>query len=199
MKNIITQSLEKSYTYQQYRSFVTKALENNPEILELEEGYLPYAELNETRLNRLDKTITVASSVEVKLQQLKGQYIWLVISESWCGDAAQILPILHKMSEVTPAVDLVVVFRDQNEELMEEFLTNGGKAIPKVIVLDKATLEVLADWGPRPVGAQKTVDDYKAANGQFDDEGIVALQKWYAKDKGIAVQREIEQLMSQLD
>ncbi len=198
MKNIITQSLEKSYTYQQYRSFVTTALENNPEILELEEGYLPYAELNETRLNRLDKTITIAASVAAKLQQLKGQYIWLVISESWCGDAAQILPILHKMSETTPAVDLVVVFRDQNNELMEEFLTNGGKAIPKVLVLNKGTLEVLADWGPRPDGAQKAVDDYKAANGQFDDQGIVELQKWYAKDKGVAVQKEMEQLMSEL-
>ncbi len=195
MKNIITQSLEKSYTYKQYRSFVTNALLNNPEILELEEGYLSYAELNEARLNRLDKTMVITDQVQTKLQQLKGAYIWLVISESWCGDAAQILPVLNKMAEVSTAIDLVVVFRDQNNELMEEFLTNGGKAIPKLIVLDKNTLEVLADWGPRPDGAQKAVVDYKAEFGQFDEQGIVVLQKWYAKDKGLAIQNEVMEMM----
>lgn len=198
MKNIITQSLEKSYTYQQYRSFVTSALENNPEILELQEGYLSYAELNEARMNRLDKTIVIEDQVKAKLQQLKGQYIWLVLSESWCGDAAQALPVLNKMAEVSPAIDLVVVFRDQNNELMEEFLTNGGKAIPKLIVVDKETLEVLADWGPRPAGAQQMVVDYKAEKGQFDEEGIVELQKWYAKDKGISIQTEVQELMSEI-
>lgn len=198
MKNIITQSLEKSYTYPEYRSFVTTALKNNPQILELQEDYLPYAELNEARLHRLDKTITIDQSVETKLQHLKGSYLWLVISESWCGDAAQALPVLYKMAEVAPAVELLVVFRDQNNALMEAFLTNGGKAIPKLIVLNKETLAVLADWGPRPLGAQQTVNDYKANHGQFDDQGMVALQKWYAKDKGMAIQMEIDALMSKL-
>ncbi|WP_430614037.1 thioredoxin family protein [Flavobacterium sp. JP2137] len=198
MKNIITQSLEKSYTYQQYRTFVTTALETDPSILELQEDYLPYAELNEVRMNRLDKTVTIDTEIQAKLQQLKGAYIWLVLSESWCGDAAQVLPVVNKMAEATKQVDLVVVFRDQNNDLMEEFLTNGGKAIPKLIVLDKNTLEVLGDWGPRPFGAQKTVDDYKAEHGQFDDQGIVVLQKWYAKDKGQSVQREVLELMNGL-
>lgn len=111
---------------------------------------LHYSKLNETRMNRLEKTIVVSAEIEERLKLLKKQYIWLVISEGWCGDAAQLLPVMHKMEVLTDHIDFKIVFRDENEALMNKFLTNGGKSIPKLIVLDKETLDVLADWGPRP-------------------------------------------------
>ena len=199
MKNIITSSLEKSLTYAAYRSFVTDALTNNLDALAINSDYLPYAQLNETRLKRLDKTMKVDETMAQQLKQLKNNYLWLVISESWCGDAAQCLPVMDKLVEVTEAIDLKVVFRDQNLELMDLFLTNGGRSIPKLLILDRDTLEVLADWGPRPAGAQQFIIDYKAAHGSIDEEGKTGLQLWYTKDKGQEIKTELLNLMIGLD
>lgn len=199
MKNIITSSLKKSLTYAAYRSFVTEALTNNPDALAINSDYLPYAQLNETRLKRLDKTMKVAEPMTQQLKQLKKNYLWVVISESWCGDAAQSLPVMDKLAEATEAIELKVVFRDQNLELMDLFLTNGGRSIPKLLILDRDSLEVLADWGPRPEGAQQFITDYKAAHGSIDEEGKTGLQLWYTKDKGEEIKSEIMRIMLDLD
>jgi hypothetical protein len=122
----------------------------------------------------------------------------LVLSEGWCGDAAQILPVIHKMAEVAENVEIKIALRDDNDALMQHFLTNGGKAIPKLIVLDAATSEVLADWGPRPAGAKQLILDYKAAHGVVDEPAKIALQKWYLHDKGISTQNEIVEMHEQV-
>lgn len=199
MTNIDSKTLGNSYTYAEFRSYVTNALANNPAELNLSEEYIPYAELNETRLKRLDKTMKVEEDVKQKLQQLKGEYLWLVISESWCGDAAQIVPVLNKMAEECNNIELKLVFRDQNLELMDAFLTNGGRAIPKLIIAKKDTKEIIGHWGPRPVLAQKVVTDYKEAHGVVDENGKTELQMWYTKDKGHEVQKEVIALMTSFE
>jgi hypothetical protein len=78
--------------------------------------------------------------------------------------------------------------------LMNDFLTNGGKAIPKLIILDDNE-NVVADFGPRPEPARKLIADYKEANGVVDEPIKVELQKWYLQDKGITTQKEIMQIM----
>jgi len=145
-------------------------------------------------MHRLDKTIEVTPEVKAKLQNLDKKYIWLVLSEGWCGDAAQIVPVIHKMAEVTDKVELKIALRDDNDALMQHFLTNGGKAIPKLILLDAETLEVVADWGPRPHDAKQLILDYKAAHGIVDETAKIELQKWYLHDKGISIQNEIVEL-----
>ena len=84
-----------------------------------------------------------------------------------------------------------VLLRDENEELMNQFLTNGGKAIPKLIIIEEETLEVLDHWGPRPEGASKLISDYKATHGIVDEIAKTELQKWYLQDKGFSTQKEI--------
>ncbi|MCC9042639.1 thioredoxin family protein [Myroides sp. M-43] len=196
MINIDPKYIEKSLSYNEFRHYVTEALATDKSILNLEDDYLAYAELNEARLHRLDKTMKVEEEVIAKLAGLKKKYTWIVISESWCGDAAQIVPILNKMAESTDNIELRIVFRDQNLELMDAFLTNGGRAIPKLIIVEQDTLKVLGDWGPRPILAQKVVTDYKATHGVVDEAGKVALQMWYTKDKGHEVQKEVIELMT---
>ncbi|MTG96863.1 MULTISPECIES: thioredoxin family protein [Myroides] len=198
MIQIDLKTLDKSFTYSEFRTFVSEALANNIAALEIDESYLSYAQLNETRLNRLDKTLKVGEEAAAYLQQLKKDYLWLVISESWCGDAAQIVPMINKMAESSDRIDLKLVFRDKNLDLMDQFLTNGGRAIPKLIIVDKETMQVVADWGPRPVLAQKLVEDYKAAHGTVDEQGKIELQKWYTKDKGKEVESEIIALMKSI-
>ena len=192
--------MKDSFTYQEYRNFVTNlAKENKTTGHEQREDLIHYTQLNEARLHRLDKTIQVVDEVKTVLQHLSKDYIWLVISESWCGDAAQILPVINKMAESrnlgTKKIDLRIVLRDDNDDLMNLFLTNGTKSIPKLIILDKSTLEVLADFGPRPKGAVQLILDYKKEHGIVDESAKTDLQMWYLHDKGISTQKEIVALL----
>ena len=195
MINTIKQALENSFSYSEYRNEVTSLITEGKSTGHTQtEDLLKYSELNETRMNRLEKTIQILDGVQHKLQNLDKKYIWLVLSEGWCGDAAQIVPIIHKMAETSDKIDLRIALRDDNDALMQQFLTNGGKAIPKLIVLDSATLEVVFDWGPRPQGAKQLILDYKAAHGVVDETAKIELQKWYLHDKGISIQNEIVEM-----
>lgn len=196
MNSIIEKSLKVSFSYQEYRDFVTDlAKEDKTTGHEQREDLIHYTQLNEARLHRLDKTIQVVDEVKTVLQNLSKEYTWLVISESWCGDAAQILPVINKMAEVSENIDLRIVLRDDNEDLMNLFLTNGTKSIPKLIIIDKATNEVINDFGPRPKGAKQLILDYKAAHGVVDETAKIELQKWYLQDKGVSTQKEIMELL----
>ena len=195
MINTIKQALENSFSYADYRKKVTNLIaEGKSTGHEQSDDLLHYSELNEARMNRLEKTIVVVDEVKTKLENLDKKYIWLVLAEGWCGDAAQILPVIHKMAETTNKVELKIALRDDNDALMQHFLTNGGKAIPKLIVLDAETLEVVLDWGPRPHGAKQLILDYKAAHGVVDEPAKIELQKWYLHDKGISIQNEIVEM-----
>ena len=197
MKDIILNSLTKSYTYENYRTKLKNLLaEGKSSGDEQSEDLLHYSELNETRMNRLDKTIKITPETQQFLSALNTDYIWLVLSEGWCGDAAQLLPIMNKMAQLSEHIDLKVAFRDENPELMNLFLTNGGKAIPKLIIIEKETMEVIADWGPRPTEAIKLIVDYKAKHGVVDEVVKAELQMWYLHDKGVSTQNEIVALLT---
>lgn len=189
-QNIIS-SLAKGISYEKYREEISSLLkEGKVTGNEQSEDLLKYSELNEARMNRLEKTIVVFPNVEEKLKKLTQSYTWLVIAEGWCGDAAQIVPIISKMANVTDKIDLKIVFRDENEPLMQDFLTNGARAIPVVIILDN-NKNYIAHWGPRPTDAKQLILDYKKQNGVVDEPAKIALQKWYLNDKGKQIQEEI--------
>src|SRR6187455_367684 len=130
MKNSVAKALFNSFTYSDYKKIISELLfEGKSTGKEQSEDLLQYSTLNEIRLKRLDKTITVSEEISCQLKEFEKEYIWLVISEGWCGDAAQILPILNKMALETDKIDLRIVFRDLNNDLMNHFLTNGARAI----------------------------------------------------------------------
>ncbi len=196
MDAIIKNSLAQSYSYEEYRDLVSSLVKQGKTTgHDQSEAMIHYTELNEARLHRLDKTIQVTDEVASFLKSNKRPYIWLVISEGWCGDAAQILPIINKMALVNSTIDLRIVLRDDNDELMNQFLTNGTKSIPKLIIIDKETGTVLNHFGPRPAGAKQLILDYKAQHGVVDETAKIELQKWYLADKGVTTQNEIIALM----
>jgi thiol-disulfide isomerase/thioredoxin len=197
MKTYIAQALFKSYSYPEYRKLMSDLLiEGKSTAVEQTEERTHYSELNETRMHRLDKTIKITEENATVLKNLSKSYLWLVLTESWCGDAAQILPILNKMAlESNKKIELKLALRDENEELMNHFLTNKGKAIPKLIILDKATGNVVGDWGPRPQGAIDLIENYKEKLGVIDETAKANLQLWYLHDKGVSTQNEIIQLL----
>jgi hypothetical protein len=200
MKNSVAKALFNSHSYLEYRKLISDLLlDGKSSGNEQSEDLTHYSNLNITRMNGLDKTMKVDQSIVLKLKDLKNEYIWLVISEGWCGDAAQILPITHKMSEESNNIELRIVFRDENEPLMNLFLTNKSKSIPKLIIIEKATGSVLNHWGPRPIGAANLIKEHKEKVGAIDEAVKANLQLWYLHDKGFSTQNEIMNLMLDLE
>ncbi|WP_296684812.1 thioredoxin family protein [Flavobacterium sp.] len=201
MKTFVAQALFRSHSYPEYRKLMADLLkEGKSTAVEQTQERTHYSELNEARMHRLDKTIKITEENSAKLKTLNKSYLWIVLTESWCGDAAQILPILNKMVlEANQKIELKLVLRDENEDLMSHFLTNKTKAIPKLIVIDKATGSVVGDWGPRPQGAIDLIERYKEKFGVIDETTKTELQLWYLHDKGVSTQNEIIQLLQDLE
>lgn len=192
MNSIINNGLDNSISYQEYRELVAKyAAEGKTSGNTQTPDYINYTKLNESRMHRLDKTLQVIEEVKTYLENLNKEYIWLVLAETWCGDAAQVLPVINKMAQVSDEIELRILLRDDNEAVMNLFLTNGTKSIPKLIILDKESGEVVTDFGPRPAEAKQLIMDYKATHGVVDETAKIELQKWYLADKGVAIQQEI--------
>ena len=199
MKSPVAKALFNSHSYSEYRKLISDLLlEKKSTGDEQSEDLTHYSELNETRMNRLDKTIKITEETSLKLKSIQSEYIWLVISEGWCGDAAQLLPIINKMAIESGKIDLRIVLRDENEELIKLFLTNKKKAIPILIVVDKETGSVLGNWGARPQAAADLVADYRKKFGVIDETLKTNLQLWYLHDKGITTQNELINLMLNL-
>ena len=195
MRTIIKESLKKSVSYLAYRKQVSDLLlegmstgENQSDTL------LNYSMLNDRRMRRLDKKTVLLDKTIGVLKNRKKNRTWLLITEGWCGDAAQIAPVIHKMSLASDKIALKVVLRDENEVLMNQFLTNGSKSIPKLVVLNEDN-EVLSSWGPRPSIATKMVQDYKEQHGRLDDDFKRDLQFWYTKNKGENIQQDLLSLI----
>ncbi|MGB0890942.1 MAG: thioredoxin family protein [Flavobacteriaceae bacterium] len=198
MKKIIERSLENSYNYQEFKDLTSSLIaEGKSTGHEQSEALTNYSLLNDKRMKRLDKTIKISEETIAEIKQIKEPQTWLVITESWCGDAAQNIPVIHKIAKTNPLINFKLVLRDDNEDLMNQFLTNGGKAIPKLIALDNQK-NVINTWGPRPTIATKMVVDYKAKNGSLDADFKKELQVWYNKDKGLSVQDDFVKLAKKL-
>ncbi|GAB5525757.1 MAG: thioredoxin family protein [Roseivirga sp.] len=193
MKKVITQELvNKAMTYEQYRSLIDELLEQGLTTgPKQNEAMLNYGRLNQKRMKKWEKIAKITPELNERLLDIKRPVIWLVLTEGWCGDAAQNLPLIHKMAEINPLIKLRLILRDENPEVMDEFLTDGGRSIPKLIALDPDTLTPLGTWGPRPAPMQKLVMDNKVSQEKNYGELNEIMHLWYAKDRGITLQNEI--------
>lgn len=191
---------ENAYTYQAYRQLIddlfvqqkTTGEDHSKEMLN-------YTKLNLSRMKRLDKRSRLTDKTIEQLAKVDRPITWLVVTEGWCGDAAQIVPVLNHMALENEKITLRLVLRDKNLAVIDAFLTNNARSIPKIVVLDTETSEVLTSWGPRPIEVQKLVLDAKAESLATDDlevrqqissKAAEQLHLWYAKDKTKTIQQE---------
>ncbi len=185
LDSIINDSLEKAISYEAYRTLVSELVEQNSTSgHDKTEALANYTMLNDRRMKRWDKTVKISEDTQNRITNFDGKVTWLVITESWCGDAAHVIPVLNKIAALNTNINLKLVFRDENELLMDQFLTNGGRAIAKLIMIDDATGNVLNTYGPRPSEATAMVNAYKAEHGKLTPEFKEGLQGWYNKNKG---------------
>jgi len=192
----ITDALKKSMTYDEFQTMVNKLYEDGRVTgNEQSEDLLKYTELNLRRIKRWNKTLKVSEEVKNTLQNYSKKVYWIVIAEGWCGDVAHSLPVINKAAELNENINLRVVLRDQNESFMNHFLTKGARSIPKLVMVDKESLEILHVWGERPAPATKLIKDYKEENGKVDDYIKEELQGWYNRDKGQTTLKELADLL----
>lgn len=187
--------IEKSMTYAEYIKLIDDLLLDGKTTGENQsETMFNYGKLNRQRMHRLEKTIRLGDSLKEKLRSVKRKMIWLVVTEGWCGDAAQNIPVIEKMASETANIETRYVLRDENSELMDEYLTNNARSIPKLIALDAETLEELGTWGPRAQAAMDYFYEMKAA-GAEKPQMMENLQRWYNQNKEKAIQAEFELLL----
>jgi hypothetical protein len=161
------------------------------------DAMLHYTKMNVQRMSRVDKTVQLDPDLHSALNKVQGHYRFLVISEGWCGDAAQIVPVFDKIANAFPTkFDLKFVLRDTNLPLIDAHLTKGGRAIPVLLVLNNSG-DVVAKWGPRPQILQDLLNGWKS---QESDMMALAekLHGWYAKDKTRTTQEELTVLFTNL-
>ena len=198
MKQLIAKSLENAISYSEYRTLVHDLLTDGKSTGPVQsEALTNYSLLNDRRMKRLDKTIKISNQTKAVFKSITKKQTWLVLSEGWCGDAAQNLPVIHKLATENKNITLKIILRDEHLAVMDLFLTNGGRSIPKVIVLD-AQNNVQHTWGPRPTLATKIMVDYKAKKGSIDAQFKQDLQVWYNKNKGRSVQEDFVKMLSVL-
>lgn len=189
---------EEGLSYAAYRNLIDELLAQHKTTgPDHSEAMLHYTKMNVQRMGRVDKTVVLNEALQNALAALDGKYRLLVISEGWCGDAAQIVPVFAKIENAFPEkFELRFVLRDMNLPLIDAHLTNGGRAIPMLLVLDERGT-VAAKWGPRPKEIQDLLTEWKKA-----ETDIMALAEklhgWYAKDKTAGTQTALTALFSGL-
>jgi hypothetical protein len=197
MKEIISKALVDSIDYSAYGSLVSKLVKeggttgpNQSEALD------NYTKLNASRMRRWDKMYNPSVDFQRVAKNKGPAETWLVITEAWCGDAAHNLPFMAKMADLMQQVSLRIVLRDENPELMDLFLTNGARSIPKLLRLDE-NLEVIGTWGPRPATLQAMVMENKKSQAYTYAEFSEVVQTWYNKNKGQEIEQEFIALLEE--
>ena len=186
-----SENIRQTYTYDEYLALMdqvvaekrTTGSDQSPELAE-------YTRLNQYRMHRLDKTVKLALGLQQLVYQIATPQTWYVLTEAWCGDAAQNLPVIAKVAAFNPQITLRLLLRDEHPEIMNAYLTNGGKSIPKLIALD-ADRNELFSWGPRPQALLEIVLEYKKNPTVPYAEFLEEVQRWYNVDKTESVQREL--------
>jgi len=115
----------------------------------------------------------------------------VAIAEDWCGDVVRHVPVLRKLEEAAPALELRFITREQWPEVFVRFLTNGGEAIPQFIFLSEAWVEC-AHWGPMPAACRELIARGKALGDPTGARQRVAAL-YEADPRRLQVVRELVQ------
>lgn len=149
--------------------------------------------LNLQRSNRISRTYNMCNELKHLLTEISEPQLWMVITENWCGDSAQILPYIATITAQNPLLDLKILSRDSNPDIMDKFLTNGTRSIP-ILAAFNAAGDELFRWGPRPKAALVLINQWKS-EGLEKSEWIEKLHLWYARNKGAEIEKEFIELI----
>jgi hypothetical protein len=193
---IFPEKLGNSYTFESYKLLISSLVSQGKTSGPIQRDDLIYfTELNAKRMKRIEKTTVLTEELNEQISSIQEPMTWVLLSEAWCGDAAQIVPVLGKIAAESEQIDLKIILRDEHLGIMDQYLSNGGRSIPKLICLDQNNQEIFV-WGPRPASIQKVVDEIKA-EGITDHAVLVErIQHAYNQDRTQSIQQEIQEILA---
>ena len=196
MTPIKKDTIDSAFSYDRYRELTDELISQGKTTGAVQsENYIEYTKLNIQRMNRIEKTTELLPEMKYVLESLDRKLIWIVITEAWCGDAANIVPVIYKIASGSPKIILKLILRVDNPEIMDNYLTNGTRSIPKLICLDGETLEETGTWGSRPAALQNYINEIKSRPDFDKSELRKNIQMWYFNDKTREIQKEIVEML----
>lgn len=182
--------VNKGMSFNEYDAHVKDVIENGNK----EDSYYSYYEMNLRRSERIYKTLKISEAQQEAIKNIDKKVQFIIITEGWCGDASQILPVVQRFAELNSNLSTRYFLRDSEEDLMNNYLTNGAKSIPIIVGVDEESGEEIFKWGPRPAWGSDLLASYKNEE-MTKDEFVLAVQKQYNKDKGVSIISEILKLI----
>ena len=159
------------------------------------ESRIEATKLNLQRLNRIVKTMQLLPEWEEFDRIAAKRLEFLVITETWCGDGAQIVPVFHRIADYF-GIPMRIILRDEYPDIMDNYLFRGTRSIPILVVFEAQTGKELGHWGPKPETAQRLLDEAKQ-NGVPHDDYVITLQNWYNQNKTVSVQKELRAFLQE--
>jgi hypothetical protein len=158
--------------------------------------YAAAAEKNADLWQAIYRTAQIPGDLLERASHLSRHWHLLVLSEDWCGDAVNTIPLLAKFVEQVPGLDLRLLPRDQNLDLMDVHLSLGTRSIPVVIALDEEFQE-RGWWGPRPASLQRWV----RTDGLLlpKEDRYRRTRTWYARDRGRTTIEEVLEVLERAE
>ncbi|HRN94952.1 MAG TPA: thioredoxin family protein [Chitinophagales bacterium] len=190
--------LEKALSFQQYMDLTQQIIDNpTPSEPYSDVKMMNYTVDNMARMNRVLTNISIDQKLYNLLSTNQRKMVWVVLSEPWCGDASQIVPALASFAAVSENITFKILLRDSNLEVMDSYLTNGGRSIPKFICIDEKSWTELGVWGPRPKTIQQIVLNQKNNTEMTFAEKVKQIHVWYDENKTRDIQNEFIELLKQ--
>ena len=197
----ITQShIDQAMSYEDYRQLIDKLMSENKTTGENHsESMLEYTRLNTKRMSKWDKITVLTKGITEAMEKIDQPQTWIVITEAWCGDAAQNIPVINKIAALNSQITLKFLLRDEHLDVMDSYLTNGGRSIPKLVMLNSDTLNEIGVWGPRPEPVQHMLQAHKDDPNDTYAEFAERAHAWYAKDRTATLQDEFTTLLNEVN
>lgn len=196
MNSTYTIAKDRAYTYEAYDKLINDLLIEGKSTGERQTPKrVEVSRLNAHRMARVHKTVKLADGVAAAAQSARPQY-WMVLTEGWCGDSAHAIPVMDLIAKASSGrIQLGMILRDENLDIMDQYLVNGGRSIPRLVAFDAETGEEIGTWGPRPAPVQQMMADYKA-NPDDSRDIQIEMQQWYNSDKSKTMQQELMALIN---
>lgn len=189
----------KGISYDGYHQLIKGLLDQNKTTgPDQSEHMVKYTRRNIERMDRVVDIFHPIPELMSVLSKTPRAVNWLVITEAWCGDAAQLVPAIDATASMNQDITCRFVLRDDNLELMDAFLTKGGRSIPLVIFLDK-DFNLIGRWGPRPQALQQLIDTWKMQDGMTFGQMVRNVHQWYDEDLTKTYQEEMALLLKGFD
>ncbi len=194
-KEIKNRLLEKGMSYLEYVNSTIEELAQTKasDLNEKELNKYNFKTLNLQRSSRIARTYSTSEELKTILNEITEPQLWMVITENWCGDSAQNLPYIAAIAKENLLINLIILLRDSNPDVMNHFLTNGTRSIPKLIAFNDEGDELFR-WGPRPQAAVELIAQWKE-EGIEKQQWQEKLHLWYSKNKGIEIEKEFIELI----